>query len=139
MALAHAEQLKIGHFVSTGNEGDLEFADFCEYFADDPSVATIAGYLEGVRDGPKFIRAVKHAARAGKPVILLKVGTSDVGGRAVRSHTGALAGAEEVYKAAFREHGIVRADSVEQLVDYLKVFSTLPRISNGIGSLVSPF
>ncbi len=129
MALAHAEQLKIGHFVSTGNEGDLEFADFCEYFADDPSVATIAGYLEGVRDGPKFIRAVKHAARAGKPVILLKVGTSDVGGRAVRSHTGALAGAEEVYKAAFREHGIVRADSVEQLVDFLKVFSTLPRIS----------
>ncbi len=128
MALAHAERLRIGYFVSTGNEGDLEFADFCEYFADDPSVATIAGYLEGVRDGSKFIRAVQHAARAGKPVILLKVGTSDVGGRAVRSHTGALAGAEEVYKAAFRENGVVRADSVEQLVDYLKVFSTLPRI-----------
>ena len=127
MALVHAEQLKIGHFVSTGNEGDLEFADFCEYFADDPSVSTIAGYLEGVRDGPKFVRAVQHAAKAGKPVILLKVGTSDVGGRAIRSHTGALAGAEEVYKAAFRENGVVRADSIEQLVDYLKVFSTLPR------------
>lgn len=131
MALAHAEQLKIGYFVSTGNEGDLEFADFCEYFANDPSVATIAGYLEGVRDGPKFIRAVQYAARAGKPVILLKVGTSDVGGRAVRSHTGALAGAEEVYRAAFRENGVVRADSVEQLVDYLKAFSALPRASRG--------
>ena len=130
LALAHAEQLKIGHFVSTGNEGDLEFADFCEYFADDPAVETIAGYLEGVRDGQKFIRAVQRAAEAGKPVILLKVGTSDVGREAVRSHTGALAGAEEVYRAAFRENGVVRADSVEQLIDYLKVFSTLPRTPN---------
>lgn len=130
-ALAHAERLKIGYFVSTGNEGDLEFADFCEYFTDDPSVATIAGYLEGVRDGSKFVRAVKRAAKAGKPVILLKVGTTDVGERAVRSHTGALAGAEEIYRAAFRESGVVRADSPEQLVDYLKAFTALPRMPWG--------
>jgi acyl-CoA synthetase (NDP forming) len=128
MALAHNEQIKIGYFVSTGNEGDLEFADFCEYFANDPSVSTIAGYLEGVRDGAKFIRAVKRAARAGKPVILLKVGTTDVGERAVRSHTGALAGAEEIYRAAFREGDIVRAESPEQLVDYLKAFSSYSRL-----------
>jgi acetate---CoA ligase (ADP-forming) len=129
MALAHSERIRIGYFVSTGNEGDLEFADFCEHFADDPSVSTIAGYLEGVRDGAKFIRAIKRAAKAGKPVILLKVGTTDVGERAVRSHTGALAGAEEVYQAAFREGAVVRAGSPEQLVDYLKAFSTYPRIS----------
>lgn len=128
MALAHSEQIKIGYFVSTGNEGDLEFADFCEYFADEPSVSMIAGYLEGVRDGTKFIRAVKRAARAGKPVILLKVGTTDVGERAVRSHTGALAGAEEVYRAAFRYGNIVRAESPEQLVDYLKAFSAYSRL-----------
>ena len=128
MALAHSERIKIGYFVSTGNEGDLEFADFCEYFAEDPSVSTIAGYLEGVRDGAKFIRAVKRATRAGKPVILLKVGTTEVGERAVRSHTGALAGTEEVYRAAFHEGGIVRAKSPEQLVDYLKAFSAFPRL-----------
>ena len=129
MALAHAEHIKIGYFVSTGNEGDLEFSDFCEYFADDPAVTTIAGYLEGVRDGQKFVRAVKRAARAGKPVILLKVGTTDVGERAVRSHTGALAGAEKVYQAAFREGGVVRAESPEQLVDFLKAFSAYPRVA----------
>jgi acetate---CoA ligase (ADP-forming) len=129
MALAHAEHVKIGYFVSTGNEGDLEFADFCEYFADDPAVSTIAGYLEGVRDGSKFVRAVKRATQAGKPVILLKVGTTDVGERAVRSHTGALAGAEEIYRAAFRDCRVVRAESPEQLVDYLKAFSAFPRIS----------
>ena len=126
-ALAHAERLTIGYFVSTGNEGDLEFADFCAYFADDPSVTTIAGYLEGVRDGAKFLRAVKRAAKAAKPVILLKAGTTDVGERAVRSHTGALAGAEEIYRAVFREGGIVRAESPEQLVDYLKAFTALAR------------
>jgi len=126
-ALAHAERLTIGYFVSTGNEGDLEFADFCAYFADDPSVTTIAGYLEGVRDGAKFLRAVKRAAKAAKPVILLKAGTTDVGERAVRSHTGALAGAEEIYRAVFQEGGIVRAESPEQLVDYLKAFTALAR------------
>lgn len=126
-ALAHAERLAIGYFVSTGNEEDLEFADFCTYFADDPSVTTIAGYLEGVRDGAKFLRAVRRAAKAEKPVILLKAGTTDVGERAVRSHTGALAGAEEIYRAVFREGGIVRAESPEQLVDYLKAFTALAR------------
>ncbi len=125
-ALAHAQHVGIGYFVSTGNEGDLEFADFCDYFVDDPSVATIAGYLESVRDGPKFMRAVERAARAGKPVILLKVGATEVGSRAVRSHTGALAGSDRIYDAAFREARVIRAESLEQLVDYLKVFSMFP-------------
>ena len=123
-ALSHAEKLGIGYFVSTGNEGDLEFSDFCAHFADDPSVNTIAGYVEGVRNGRKFIQAVRRATGAGKPVILLKVGTTEVGGSAVRSHTGALAGEEEVYEAVFRENGVVRAQSLEQLVDYLKIFSS---------------
>ena len=133
-ALAHAERLGIGYFISTGNEGDLEFADFCEYFAGDPAVATIAGYLESVRDGAKFIRAVKRATSSGKPVILLKVGTTDAGLRAVRSHTGALAGSEDVYRAVFRDGGVVRADSLEELVDDLKVFSAFPRRRSGGGT-----
>lgn len=125
-ALAHRERLGIGYFVNTGNEADLEFSDFCEYFTDDPSVQAIGGYLESVRDGARFIRAVKRATLAGKPVILIKVGTTEVGQRAVRSHTGALAGAEDAYRLAFRESGVVRAASIEELIDTLKVFSAFP-------------
>lgn len=122
-ALAHAERLGVGYFVATGNEGDLEFADFCTYFAADPTVAIIAGYLESVRDGAKFMRAVRLATKAGKPVLLLKVGTTEVGGRAVTSHTGALAGVEEVYQCAFRQSGVARVESIEEMVDCLKIFS----------------
>ncbi len=127
-ALAHRERVGIGYFVSTGNEGDLEFSDFCEYFGDDAQVKAIAGYLESVRDGARFIRAVRRATRAGKPVILIKVGTTEVGRRAVRSHTGALAGVEEAYQAVFEECGVLRAGSLEQLTDYLKMFSAYPEL-----------
>jgi acetyltransferase len=126
-ALAHAEQIGIGYFLSTGNEGDLEFSDFCDYFADDPAVRIIAGYVESIRDGDKFRAAAAKAARNGKPVALIKVGTSEAGGKAVQSHTGALAGADEVYRAAFAELGIIRVDSIEALIDVLKVSVAFPR------------
>lgn len=134
IALAHREQLGIGYFVSTGNEGDLEFSDFCEYFAGDPKVKVIGGYLESVRDGERFLRAVKRATAAGKPVILIKVGTTEVGARAVRCHTGALAGAEEAYRLAFRESGVLRASSIEGLIDLLKVFAAFPPAQRAPGS-----
>jgi acyl-CoA synthetase (NDP forming) len=89
----------------------------------------IAGYVESIRDGDKFARGGAKAARAGKPVVLIKVGASEAGGRAVQSHTGALAGSEEVYRAAFDELGIVRTQSIEELIDVLKVMSAFPRAS----------
>ena len=122
-ALAHAEKIGIGYFASTGNEGDLEFGDFCDYFAEDPEIRIIAGYVESIRDGQKFRAAAIKAALAGKPVVLIKVGASEAGGRAVQSHTGALAGADEVYRAAFDESGLIRAQSIEELIDLLKIFS----------------
>jgi acetyltransferase len=125
-ALAHAEKIGIGYFASTGNEGDLEFSDFCDYFAEDPAIKIIAGYVESIRDGRKFRAAAAKAALAGKPIVLIKVGTSDAGGRAVQSHTGALAGSEEVYRTAFDELGIIRAESIEELIDLLKVLSAFP-------------
>jgi acyl-CoA synthetase (NDP forming) len=126
-ALAHAEEVGIGYFLSTGNEGDLEFSDFCDYFAQDPRVGIIAGYVESIRDGERFRAAARSAARAGKPIALIKVGTSEAGGRAVQSHTGALAGSEAVYRTAFDELGVVRAQSIEELVDVLKILSASPR------------
>ena len=126
-ALAHAEEVGIGYFLSTGNEGDLEFSDFCDYFAEDPRVGIIAGYVESIRDGDKFRAAARKAAHAGKPIALIKVGASEAGGRAVQSHTGALAGSEAVYRAAFDELGIVRTQSIEELIDVLKIMSAFPR------------
>src|SRR4029077_15995191 len=122
-ALAHAEEIGIGYFLSTGNEGDLEFSDFCDFFAADPRVGIIAGYVESIRDGDKFRAAAGKAARAGKPVVLIKVGASEAGGRAVQSHTGALAGSEEVYRTAFEQLGVIRTYSIEQLTD---VWTVLP-------------
>lgn len=128
-ALAHEQGIGVGYFLSTGNEADLEFSDVCDYFIDDPRVAVIAGYIESVRDGDKFRRVASRALRAGKPIVLVKVGTSDVGGRAVGSHTGALAGADEIYEAVFAAHGVVRADGIEALVDYLKMFVAYPAVA----------
>ena len=114
-ALAHAEGIGIGYFLSTGNEGDLEFSDFCDYFSDDPQVRIIAGYLESIRDGDEVSRRGAQGAARRQADRSDQGRREDAGGRAVRSHTGALAGSEEVYRAAFddaRDHS--RATSIEE-------------------------
>jgi acyl-CoA synthetase (NDP forming) len=126
VAVGRAAGVKVGHFVSTGNEADLDFADFCDYFVDDPATRIIAGYVEGVRDGRKLAVALGRALRAGKPVILLKVGRSAVGREAARSHTGALVGADDIYQAVLAKYGAVRVGSIEPLIDALKLFAALP-------------
>jgi acyl-CoA synthetase (NDP forming) len=136
-ALAHAEEVGIGYFLSTGNEADLEFSDFCDYFAEDPRVGIIAGYVESIRDGDKFRAAARKAARAGKPIALIKVGASEAGGKAVQSHTGALAGSEAVYRAAFDELGVVRLQSIEELIDVLKAMSCPRRAARAAGQASS--
>ena len=126
VAVGRAAGVKVGHFISTGNEADLDFADFCDYFVDDPGTKVIAGYVEGVRDGRKLAAALGRALAAGKPVVLLKVGRSAVGQAAARSHTGALVGADEVYRAVMEKHGAVRVGSIEALIDCLQLVSGLP-------------
>ena len=126
VAVGRAAGVKVGHFISTGNEADLDFADFCDYFVDDPGTRVIAGYVEGVRDGRKLATALGRALAAGKPVVLLKVGRSVVGQEAARSHTGALVGADEVYRAVMNKYGVIRVGSIEGLIDALKLFSALP-------------
>lgn len=126
VAVGRAAGVKVGYFISTGNEADLDFADFCDYFVDDPRTRVIAGYVEGVRDGRKLVAALGRALAAGKPVVLLKVGRSAVGREAARSHTGALVGADDVYRAVMAKYGAVRVGSIEALIDCLKLFSALP-------------
>lgn len=125
MAVAGAAGIRLGYFISTGNEADLDFSDFCDYLLIDSRVRVLAGYVEGLRDGRKFELVARRALAAGKPVILLKAGRSPAGELAARSHTGALTGTDALYQAVFEECGVVRVDSLEALINALKVFCAL--------------
>lgn len=118
--------LGFSHWAATGNEADLEFCDFLEYMVDDPDTQVIAGFMAGVEDGQKLIKGLDRAAQKGKPVVLLKMGSTEAGKRAAISHTGAIVGSSRAYDAVFRQKGVVVARDIAQLIDYSMAFSTTP-------------
>jgi len=109
------------YFVSTGNEAVLGFPDFVSYFVKQESTKAIIGYMEDARNGEAFKAASLEALKAGKPLIILKVGVSESGAKAATSHTGALAGSDKVYDAVFEQYGVIRAKDVENLFDLAAV------------------
>jgi len=117
------------HFVSTGNEADLEFSHYMGYMAHDPHTRVIGGYLEGIKDGQKFLQAADMALEKGKPVMLIKAGRYPASARAAASHTGALVGSEKVYSAVFKQKGIIRVESLEEFQVMLAVLAAgkIPR------------
>ncbi len=117
------EGVGFSHWVTTGNEADLDAADYLEHLADDPSARVFALFLEGVRDAAKLRAACTKAARAGKPVIVYKSGASVVGAYASASHTGALAGSHAVFSAFCRQHGLVLVDDVADLLPLARTFA----------------
>lgn len=104
--------------VSFGNARDLDATDFLEYLTEDDSTGIIAMYVEGIRDGRRFRRALEKAA-AKKPVILLKGGRTEAGARAVTSHTSSLAGSGAVWEALVRQLGLIEVGSLDGIVDVL--------------------
>jgi acetate---CoA ligase (ADP-forming) len=138
--LSHAAARRIGHskLVSTGNEVDLDLADFLDWLADDPDTKVIALYVEAIRDAAKFRAAALKAVRAGKPIVAFKVGRSEAGSRAVVSHTGALAGADRSYDALFAQSGVIRAERFTDLLDIPAALAAGRRLSgNRIAILTS--
>jgi len=119
MAQALAQQQGVGfrYMISAGNEAVLTLADFIHALSDDPETRIIALYLEGVRDGDRFLAALARARAAGKPVVVLKGGDSAASARAAAAHTGALAGEGRIWDAVFRELGAIRVASLEDLLD----------------------
>ncbi|GAA0443119.1 acetate--CoA ligase family protein [Streptomyces olivaceiscleroticus] len=109
--------IRLSHWAPTGNEADLETADFLSYFASRPEVGAIAAYVEGFKDGRSFLLAADHAARNKVPVVAVKVGRTEAGARTAASHTGKLTGADEVVDAAMRQFGVVRVDGLDELQD----------------------
>ena len=126
-ALDWAVGLGIGFsaLVSLGNKADLSEAEILEALADDPKTRVIVGYLEAVEDGQRFLQVAGETSRK-KPVVFFKAGTTEGGARAASSHTGALAGADRAYEAAFKQTGVIRARSLRELFDFARVFASLP-------------
>jgi acyl-CoA synthetase (NDP forming) len=117
--LVRADECGVGlsYAISTGNEADLEFADFARYLIDDDGTKVIAGFIEGIKNPKKFIEVAKLAAERGKPMVVIKIGRSDYGARAASSHTAALTGADEVIDAAFRQYGVIRVTGYDDLLE----------------------
>jgi acetyltransferase len=115
---------KVGfsRFISLGNKLDLNEIDFIEYFVSDPETDVILGYIEDVVDGRKFLDIAKKASKQ-KPIILIKSGGTLAGARAASSHTGALAGSETAFNAAFKQTGIIRAQGIQDLFDTALAFA----------------
>ena len=119
--------VKLSHWAPTGNEVDLEFADFARYFADQDEVGVIACYIEGFKDGRTLQLAADHAARAGKPIVVVKVGKTAEGSSMAQSHTGHLTGADQVVDAVFRQFGVTRVDGLDELTDTAAMFARTTR------------
>ncbi|RKT06166.1 acyl-CoA synthetase (NDP forming) [Streptomyces sp. 3211.6] len=109
--------IRLSHWAPTGNEADLETADFISYFAERPEVGAIACYVEGLKDGRSFLLAADRAARNRVPVVAVKVGRTETGARMAASHTGKLTGADTVVDAAMRQFGVIRVDGLDELQD----------------------
>jgi acetate---CoA ligase (ADP-forming) len=112
----------VGYMVTTGNETGLETPDLMAYFAADPSIRVIVVYLEGVRNTKVFREACKAARAAGKPVIALKLGTSEGGRAAAMAHTGALAGSIETFDAISTREGVIRVRGLDELIETTECF-----------------
>jgi acetyltransferase len=122
---AQAGRLGLSKFVSLGNKADVNEIDLLGAWANDPGSRVILSYIEGLPDGGEFIRVARQVTKV-KPVVALKSGVTQAGSRAVSSHTGSLAGSEEAYNAAFRQAGVIRANSLQDLFDYALAFGYLP-------------
>jgi len=116
-AVAKGRGLGVSHVITTGNECDVTVAECIDWAADNDDIKVIAAYAEGVKDGPALIRSLEKARANKKPVIFLKVGQSEEGAAAAASHTASLAGADEIYDAVFRQHGVYRAQTTEDMLD----------------------
>ncbi|MDO9435980.1 acetate--CoA ligase family protein [Hydrogenophaga sp.] len=137
----------LSRIVATGNEADIDVAECIDFMAQDPRTRVICAAIESCRDGDRLRRALRAAAAAGKPVVIMKVGVSAIGAAAAATHTGSLAGDDAVFDTVFAECGAWRARTIEEMMDIasLLVIGPLPRnqsagivtLSGGLGVLMA--
>ncbi|OEU60043.1 MAG: acyl-CoA synthetase [Desulfobacterales bacterium C00003104] len=122
---ALGENIGFSKFVSLGNKTDVTEIDLMKAMAADENTRVILGYIEGIEDGRTFMNVARSVSKK-KPVILIKSGTTKAGAKAASSHTGALAGSNTAYNAAFKQCGIIHASSVHELFTYATAFASQP-------------
>ncbi|NIM02593.1 CoA-binding protein [bacterium] len=119
------EGVGFSKFISLGNKADIDEVDLLLTLAEDGETKVILGYLEGISNGSRFMEVAREVSRK-KPVIITKSGRTQAGARAASSHTGTLTGLDTAYEAAFRQCGIIRAETVQTLFDYAIAFAQQP-------------
>jgi len=130
---AKGQGIGFSKVVSLGNKADVNENDFLAYLWQDPQTQVILLYIEELSDGRRFLQLAREITGEGdnrKPILALKAGRTPAGARAVASHTGSLAGSDEVYEALFAQAGVLRADTVEDLFEYAIAFANQP-LPNG--------
>ncbi len=128
--MAEVQNIGFSHFVSMGSMADLDFAEMIDYLGNDDQVRSILIYMESLVHHRKFMSAARSVSRA-KPIIVVKSGRSEAAARAATSHTGALAGKDEAYNAAFRRAGIIRVDTIAQLFNCAEALGKMNRPLGG--------
>jgi acetyltransferase len=130
--MAEERNIGLSKWVSVGNEVDLTTLDFMDYMIEDPETKIVLAYIEGIDDGRKFKIIAEKAIKRKVPVVVYKVGRSKLGEEQVRTHTAHLAGSYEVYRAFFRQHGIIEVDSIEEMLDIAEIVANygIPRLEN---------
>lgn len=147
LALARARGMTFSQWVATGNEAVISTADCIAYMALDPATRVIAGYVEGVQDGQRFIEALELARQNRKPVVMFKAGRSAIGSRAAVSHTASMTGNDAVFDAVFERYGVHRAKDVHEMLNVIEAcaYEALPRgnrlclvtVSGGVGVMMA--
>ncbi len=147
VAVACYHGLGFNHVISTGNEVDLTALDWMEHLIERPDVEILTAFLEGTTEGKRLRRLGARALELGKPILIWKVGNSEVGSKAATSHTARLTAGYELFRTAFREGGFIEVQDVDDLVDFCKAFrgKKLPRgnrvgvmtLSGGAGVLLA--
>jgi len=146
-SMARERGVGLSLWVTTGNEADVQLADCLAWLAQDPDTDVIMAYMEGCRDGQRLREALALAQACGKPVVMVKVGSTALGAQAAASHTAALAGDDAVYDAVFRRYGVLRAHSLTEFFDlaHSAAVAGRPRdrsiglftLSGGVGALMA--
>ena len=125
MTMLAKQEIGVSRFISYGNAADVDEADILEYLAEDDETRVIAMYIEGLKDGRRFMNVTKEISPH-KPVVVMKGGRGKAGTRAVLSHTGSLAGNEEIYNAALKQCGSILTNRLEEFVDVCRSLATQP-------------
>ncbi len=134
---AMAQGIGFSKVISMGNKVDMDENDILELLEDDPSTKVIVMYLEDIRDGRRFMNVAKRITfEKRKPIIVLKAGRTPEGAKAAMSHTGALMGSDEIYESVFKQSGVIRVDTMQELFELATAFSKQPLPVNSKGVVI---